>query len=183
MAFSDHWRRLARIEGGFVDDPDDSGGKTRWGVTEALARRYGYTGDMRELPLERAEEIAKAEFWDPMDLDAIESLAGAEIAWEMLDAGYNMGARPVSRFLQRALNALNLREDLYEDLFVDGRIGPKTIDALDSYLEVRGRGEGLRVLWRCLDSQQAVYYLSLVERREKDERFFYGWIRARTGRH
>ena len=34
-------------EAGYVDNPDDSGGKTKYGITEEMARFYGYEGDMR----------------------------------------------------------------------------------------------------------------------------------------
>ncbi|EPN8859692.1 glycosyl hydrolase 108 family protein, partial [Yersinia enterocolitica] len=34
-------------EGGYVDNPDDAGGPTRWGVTQKTALANGYTGDMR----------------------------------------------------------------------------------------------------------------------------------------
>ncbi len=35
--------------------PDDPGGKTRFGVTEGVARAAGFQGDMRELPLDLAD--------------------------------------------------------------------------------------------------------------------------------
>ena len=31
-------------EGGYVDEPDDSGGETNYGVTKAVARANGYRG-------------------------------------------------------------------------------------------------------------------------------------------
>ncbi len=45
-------------EGGFVDHPDDPGGATCWGVTEAVARADGFTGAMRHLSRGRAGTIA-----------------------------------------------------------------------------------------------------------------------------
>ena len=35
---------LIAREGGFVDHPADKGGPTRWGITQAVARRHGYMG-------------------------------------------------------------------------------------------------------------------------------------------
>lgn len=41
--------RLMKHEGGYVNNPNDPGGETMWGVTKAVARQYGYTGSMRQL--------------------------------------------------------------------------------------------------------------------------------------
>lgn len=43
--------------GGYSDDPSDSGGKTNHGITEKVARQSGYTGDMRDLSLQQAQDI------------------------------------------------------------------------------------------------------------------------------
>ena len=37
-------------EGGYVDHPADRGGRTCFGITEAVARAHGYDGAMRDLP-------------------------------------------------------------------------------------------------------------------------------------
>ncbi|MEN9903419.1 MAG: Bordetella virus, partial [Pseudomonadota bacterium] len=59
---------LLGIEGGFSDDPADSGGATRYGITEAVARRHGYTGPMREMPSDLARAIYRADYWDAQQL-------------------------------------------------------------------------------------------------------------------
>lgn len=41
-------------EDGYVDHPSDKGGPTRWGITQTTARAHGYTGDMRNLPSNKA---------------------------------------------------------------------------------------------------------------------------------
>lgn len=50
-------------EGGYVDHPADHGGPTRWGITEAVARRQGYVGDMRHLPRSDAAAIYRNLYW------------------------------------------------------------------------------------------------------------------------
>jgi lysozyme family protein len=42
--FDREFEKLIDVEGGYTNNPDDSGGETMWGVTIAVARRNGYTG-------------------------------------------------------------------------------------------------------------------------------------------
>ena len=172
------WAETGRAEGGYVNDPSDSGDATRYGITERVARRKGYTGDMRYLPRKTAEAIAKSEYWDVMQLDEIAYISPA-VAKEMFDTGFNTGTRRAVTFLQRSLNALNRREKDYEDISTDGEVGKKTILALRTYCTLRTRN-GKLVLLRALNGLQLAFSIGLVERRDKDERFLYGWILNRV---
>lgn len=165
-------------EGDYVDNPDDSGGPTRWGITEREARANDYTGPMQALPRAVAFDIYQARYWNALNLDIIEKLA-ASIAEELADTGVNMGVHRAGTFLQRALNVLNKKATQYPDLVVDGQPGEKTMKALKRYLFLRGR-DGQVVLLRMLNALQGAFYIELAERREKDETFIYGWFRARV---
>lgn len=178
-AFERAWAKLGPIEGGYVDDPSDSGGATNWGVTERVAREHGYTGHMRDLPQATARAIAKRAYWDPLQLDVIDMLFPA-LAWELFDTGYNAGVARAARMLQRALNALNNRQTHYADVSVDGGVGSGTLTALRAYLARRGIDEGGKVLLRALNGLQVEHYTRLVEAREKDEKFYYGWLLHRV---
>jgi len=48
---------LVKREGGYVNDKDDSGGATRYGITQKVARKYGYYDSMKHFPLSRAVNI------------------------------------------------------------------------------------------------------------------------------
>lgn len=165
-------------EGDYSDDPDDAGGATRFGITEAVARANGYHGPMRDLPYAKAVEIARAQYWDIQRLDDVAKLAPA-VAAELFDTGYHAGVATAGAFLQRALNALNHRGADYPDVKVDGVIGPMTLAALRAYLAMRG-AEGADVLFKALNCLQGAAYINDVEQRPRDERFVYGWIRARV---
>ena len=181
MNFQENWERLVGIEGGFVDDPSDSGGATKFGVTERVARRHGYQGPMRDLPLGTAMDIAKIEYWDPMQLDELSQIFPL-VAGELFDTGYNTGTARAVRFLQRSLNALNRQGRDYDDQVVDGKTGKRTLNALRQYKLARPR-LGESVMLKALDCLQGAFYIDLVERREKDEKFLYGWLRHRIGGH
>lgn len=166
------------IEGGYSDNKDDSGGKTRWGVTEEVARRHGYQGKMSELPQTVAAKIYTTEYWDSLNLNAIEGICPA-IAEELFDTGVNLGTYRAATFLQRSLNVLNLKQGIYKDIKVDGKLGYQSLLALMAYRDARG-DEGLIVLHRALNCLQGAFYIELTERREKDETFIYGWLLNRV---
>lgn len=177
-AFLSAWAKTGRDEGGYVNDPRDSGGKTNHGITRAVARAHGYLGDMRDLPKVRAREIAKVQYWDILRLDDVAPLSAA-IAADMFDTGFNAGQATVVRFLQRTLNAANRLQADYADILADGLMGFMTIAALRAFLQKRGR-DGETVMLRALNSLQGAYYIDLAERREKDEAFVFGWLLNRV---
>lgn len=165
-------------EGGYVDNRDDRGGKTNWGITEAVARRHGYKGHMRDLPKVEAVRIYTQEFYLDAGIGRLESISKA-VAEEVFDTGVNMGVGTAGLFIQRVLNVLNMQSKLYPDLKLDGQVGKATAAALESYLERRGK-EGELVLLTLLNSLQGARYVELCEARERNETFVYGWALNRV---
>ena len=165
-------------EGGYVDDADDSGGPTRWGITERVARHNGYTGHMRDLSRDRAFEIYANRYWHSLSLDDIQRISPFLVE-ELADTGVNMGVTRAAEFLQRTLNVLNQQHTLYADIVVDGDIGPKTITALRQCINRRGT-RGIAIILRMLNALQGAWYIELAERRQKDETFIYGWFLHRV---
>jgi len=166
-------------EGGYVNDPDDSGGETNWGITKAVAHRWGYRGSMKTLQRSFAAQIYSSMYWDSLELDSIQMLA-PDTAKELADTGVNCGTARAAEFLQRSLNVLNHGQQIYSDLKVDGNIGQKSIAALDDYLTYRNNQGGEAVLVKMLNSLQGNHYITLAERREKDETFIFGWFSHRV---
>ena len=120
-------------EGGFVDDPDDLGGATNFGVTIHTMRRLGLdlTGDgqidasdVRALTREQAIEIFITHYWARPRISALPEVLQPSV----FDMYVNAGANAV-RILQRLLN------DMGHDLAVDGVIGPQTIRAAQAAAE------------------------------------------------
>ena len=167
-------------EGGYANHPSDRGGPTKYGITEAVARAHGYSGAMRDLPRDEAAAIYKRLYWLRPRFDQVAKRSSA-VAAELFDTGANMGPAVAATFLQRALSALNRDRSDYPDLVPDGRIGPATLAALDSFFELRGRDTGETVLLRALDALQGERYIRLAERRPANETFLYGWLSNRFG--
>jgi lysozyme family protein len=112
MNFDQAFAELLQHEGGYSDHAADPGGKTRFGVTEAVAREVGYRGDMRELPLELAQRIYRERYWNAVRAEELP----AAVRYVVFDAAVNSGPRQAIRWLQRAVGARD-----------DGVIGPITL--------------------------------------------------------
>ncbi len=168
---------LIEREGGYANHPADRGGPTRFGITEAVARAHGYVGAMAALPREEAVAIYRRLYWLRPRFDAV-AKRSPRLAAELFDTGANMGPAVAATFLQRALTALNRNGKDYSDLVPDGRIGERTIAALDAFFAVRGRN-GEAVLLRAVEALQGERYLRLAERRPANEAFLYGWLANR----
>jgi lysozyme family protein len=170
---------LIAREGGFVDHPADKGGPTRWGISQAVARRHGYMGQMENLPRSVAALIYQKQYWRAPAFDQVAKIAPI-LAAELFDTGVNMGAGTAIGFLQRALNALNRNGADYPDIAVDRTIGPDSLRALEAFLAKRGPlAEG--VLTKAIDALQGAHYVRLAEARPAQEAFLYGWIKSRIG--
>jgi lysozyme family protein len=115
MNFDQAFDELLRHEGGYSDHAADPGGKTRYGITEAVAREHGYRGDMRELPLEAARLIYRAAYWDAVRADELPDA----VRYAVFDGAVNSGVRQSVRWLQRAVDATD-----------DGVLGPATLRAV-----------------------------------------------------
>jgi lysozyme family protein len=115
MNFDQAFTTLLKHEGGFSDHAADPGGKTRYGITEAVAREVGYRGDMRDLPLDLAQRVYKDRYWDAVRAEELP----AEVRYAVFDAAVNSGVRQAARWLQRAVGVRD-----------DGVIGPITLGAV-----------------------------------------------------
>lgn len=169
---------IVRVEGGYVDNPDDKGGPTKYGITEHVAREWGYEGDMRDLPEAAARDIYRQLYVVQPNFHKVAEI-NPEIGTELVDTGVNMGQAVAATLLQRALNALNSKGLHYPDVAVDGQLGLRSLAALRAFLKRRG-SEGATVLLVTLNCLQGARYVEITEARERNETFLYGWIANRV---
>ena len=157
---------ILQVEGGFVNHPTDPGGATKYGVTQYTLNAYlDRTGadryDVRFLHKSTAREIYKYMYWDPLGFDAIQSDTVATVIFDQL---INQGVGRVPRRVQSV--ALSLRRNPGP---VDGIMGPKTIQAVNSCSPYRFNREFL------LHSQ--LYYAKIVRDKPQMSAFIVGWTR------
>jgi len=168
--FQKGFSKVLAFEGGYSDSEYDSGGKTKYGITEKVAKENGYTGDMRDLPLEKAKEIYKNNYWDDLKLDDVND---QEIANELFEECINIGEK-VKKWVQRVCNVLNRIQRDWKDIKVDGIIGNETVNTVN--IAVSRRKDNFL---KAMNIFQGIHYIELSERREKDEYNINGWLNLR----
>lgn len=115
MNFDQAFQKVLGFEGDYSDHPADPGGKTRYGITEEVARTAGYRGDMKELPIDLAKRIYKEEYWTPVRAEELP----IGIRYIMFDAAVNSGVTQSIKWIQRA-----------SGVKPDGIFGPVTMSAV-----------------------------------------------------
>lgn len=178
-SFQKAFEKVVVAEGGYSNHVNDLGGKTKFGITEAVARENGYMGDMAKLTLDIARNIYYSRYWDKMQLNDICRMS-EDLAIEMFDTGVNMGNAWAIMFLQKVLNAFNNQGKLYADVKEDGVIGRATLEALHAFYAKRGVQGGI-VLLKAMNALQCVRYLDISQARPANEAFVFGWIKNRVG--
>ena len=150
---------LLRREGGYVNDPKDPGGETKYGITK---RRYPRE-DIKALTPERAAELYRYDFWNPLRLGEI---VNEDVAAKVLDMAVNMGEHTAANRLQRALNFILPGTPVT----VDGLMGPDTIARVNAVPDQL-------VLLLALEAYAAHRYIELVEGPDpRFDRFAKGWL-------
>lgn len=167
------------VEGGYVDHPNDPGGATKFGITQAVARANGYQGHMRDLPRSTAFQIYYTKYVVGPNFDDV-ALIDEKVAEELIDTGVNAGQKRAAEWFQVALNSLNNRAADYPEIVEDGDIGPGTLRAFSAFKRRRGAASTL-IMLRALDALQGYHYMSLARGNSKFESFLNGWLLHRIG--
>ena len=154
-AFNNAFERTLGHEGGYVHDPVDPGGETKYGISK---RSYPQV-DIRTLTVEDAKHIYHRDFWQPLQLD----LLRGDVAAEIFDTAINMGKSKAVTIAQRSACYLG------HSCAGDGIIGPKTLAALNA--------ANPSDLLRCLNALQLCRYVELVESNPAFAKFAVGWLK------
>ncbi len=110
MQFDEAFQILLTLEGGYVDDPNDPGGRTNMGITE----RFYPDEHIESLTVDRARQIYKQDYWDRCCCDELPGPLNLLV----YDTAVNQGPIVAIRTLQRTLKIAQ-----------DGIIGPQTLQA------------------------------------------------------
>jgi lysozyme family protein len=110
MNFEECVEIVIKHEGGYVNDPDDRGGETMWGISSKTFPDI----DMRTLTKNEAIEIYRSAFWENLKIQYMHP----QVRLMIFDCAVNQGPARAGLFLQKACNINS-----------DGIIGPLTIKA------------------------------------------------------
>ena len=108
MNFDSAFSALIEHEGGLVNNPDDKGGLTKYGISQ---RAYPQL-DIAALTLQDVRELYKRDYWDRAQCDRLHP----DLAFQVFDGAVNSGIGNSIRWLQEA-----------SGVAVDGVVGPLTL--------------------------------------------------------
>ena len=168
------YKIMLKHEGGYVNDPDDRGGETYKGVARKFNSKWeGWSRidehksapdfpkslDSDQTLENMIKGFYESLYWDKIKGDEIQSQLVAE---SMFDYGVNAGPSTCSRLVQKLL-----------EVKVDGAIGPKTLEALNGMDEDH--------FLASFSLMKIVRYVQLVEKYQKNRKFFFGWVKRTLG--
>lgn len=154
--FEKAFDNLIREEGGYVNDPVDRGGETKYGISKKSYPQL----NIKELTLDMAKNIYKKDFYDKMMLEHIKD---DDVATEILEECVNMGRRTATYFLQIAVTTLGA------NISMDGYIGRKTIDAVNDF--------HAHDILMMIKSLSVAHYLNLTHDYPPMQKYLKGWIK------
>ena len=111
MSFDKAFALTVGVEGGYVNDPADPGGETKFGIS----KRAHPDVDIKMLSLEKAKEIYQREYWSPAVCDKMPERVGHLV----FDCAVHHGVQVATKLLQRAVKVAD-----------DGVFGRQTLGAM-----------------------------------------------------
>lgn len=156
LNFNNAIQKVLEHEGGYVNDPRDSGGETNFGISK---RAYPNL-KIRDLTKEDAIAIYLKDYWAPNNYDHIKN---ADIASKVFDMGVLLGSKTSNKLLQQTLNKMGA------SLVEDGILGPKSIKAINE-------AEPVSLLSQ-FKGQLEVRFRDIVKNRPANDVFLNGWLR------
>lgn len=151
-------------EGGYVNDPLDSGGETNLGITDKLDGKVdglididnNGTGDVAvsKLSIEDATIIYRTKFWSPIKGDLINN---QKVANSIFDFAVNAGVGTSAKLAQRVVGVND-----------DGIIGNGSIEAINSF--------DAELFIPLFTIAKVKRYIEICKKKETNKKFFFGWI-------
>jgi len=157
IVFEKAFMFILKWEGGYVNDSDDPGGETKYGISK---RQYPNL-DIKNLTIEDAKEIYWKDYWLKGQCEKIKSFS-FRLAFIHFNYCVNVGIKRASKFLQQAIQKYDL------PIVVDGVIGPKTLALLKQC--------DRKFVYEAYANNATCFYTELVDRKPNLRKFYRGWM-------
>lgn len=155
--FEDCLARILKHEGGYVNDPLDSGGRTNLGVTQRVWEEWvGHPvteADMKALTPQKIAPMYKLKYWNPSYCEVLPK----GLDYVVFDFAVNAGTGRSVKTLQQAIGCVS-----------DGVIGPKTMAVIND--------ANPKDLIAKFSDARADFYQGIVARKPDQTRFIKGWL-------
>lgn len=152
MDFEQAIEIVLKSEGGYVNDPVDPGGETKYGISK---RAYPHL-DIAGLSKDQAKAIYRRDYWDAARVGELPPA----LRYPFFDMCVNMGIGRAVRLLQEAC-----ADEGTPGITVDGKMGPATVKAAS------------RLPLDCLLAYRTLGYARVTFRSQKMMKYWYGWYR------
>lgn len=149
-------------EGGYVNDPDDKGGETNFGISK---RSYPDV-DIKNLTIGQAKDIYYRDYWVKQKCHLLVDFP--DVAIELFDSSVNFGCGGAGKIFQEALNLSNRNGRDYANISVDGAVGAKTVSAFRTC-------KNKRLVFNLMNILQGEKYINLMRKNEVNEKYI-GWF-------
>lgn len=146
-----------KIDTGYVNDPKDSGGETKFGI----AKNSNPELDIAKLNWDAAKRVYYKKYWLGGDCADIATFA-PNLAMLHLDGCVNHGVGRAAKMLQEAVGAT-----------IDGDIGPNSLLAIKRACGAPG---GQKAVCEKLASIRVAFYNGIVSKKPDQVRFLKGWL-------
>lgn len=159
---------LSYWEGGFVDDPDDVGGRTNLGITQFTYDNWrqnntSHPKDVKAINEATAYRIYRELFWDKCGASTGCERYSFSLAYCLFDTAVQFGASRAVVFLQEAVNCYG------GNLVDDGVFGPKTAKAS---MQVDGAK-----LVKYISTRRMIHRIDTCQAHPSQRKFLGGWLR------
>jgi len=153
-------------EGGFVDNPNDPGGRTNKGITQKEYDRYRAeheltVADVKNIGDDEVVDIYYNDYY--MQVQSALYADAIKVQWKIFDIGVNMGVGRALKFVQSIIGVVP-----------DGQFGPKSRTALVMF---QLQPDWADSMMKSLVSMQTERYTYLASMNPKLAVFLKGWLR------
>jgi len=149
-------------EGGYVNDPNDPGGETKYGISK---RQYPNL-DIKNLTVDQAKQIYYNDYWKKYKIDKIAAI-NPYLSIITFDTQVNTGKG--IKILQKTIKDYPSKE--FKQIVLDNKFGPIT----EKYL-INLNHISPNFLIHNYINNRTQYYLIITKRNIKLRKFLYGWL-------